>query len=229
MLIAGCATPVYQPWPPSESIESSPLPEPEPAPAPKRKFQRLPMPVTPKDGRPLYAVDISDSSFSALESESSIEDTNSYTYIPFSWNYAGEVDFFRLYYGREPRAYTAFIDLGRTNAYEFSKTNWIEGFDRHWFAVTAFRYGLESDYSNERHYPLYPATHFRLIWSNPAPMTIIGYTNLLMRWPVIIKITSQGQTSYQDQMPADAMFFRSYRSFGPPEVLAVEAFNPLND
>lgn len=174
-------------------------------------------------------VAISVARLSALEV--SEEDTNNYTYLPFAWNYTNTVDRFRLYYGKAPRTYTAFIDLGTTNSYDFVKTNWVEQLDRHWYTVTAFRMGLESGYGNEVHSPLFPPNHFRLSWKNPAPITLIAHTNLSIpreRWPVL-KITTQGTTNYADWMPTDVFYVDGYRTNGSPELIKIEGFNPLND
>lgn len=158
-------------------------------------------------------------------------DTNSYTRIPFQWNYDSAVDFFRLYYGRSPGQYTAFIDVGNTNAYEFSKTNWVEELDRHWYSVSAFLMGNESEKSNEVFWPLYPSTHYSITWTNPEPMTIVAHTNMMVRrdlWPVVTR-TDQGQTNYQDRMPGPVLFFQSYRTnSAAPELLKISVFNPLN-
>lgn len=219
-LASGCSTPVFMEW----------SPEPAAAPAPDRIWRRnRMMPEVPKSR---LVASSSGMVFAATEASTEQEDTNTYTYYPLGWNHQGPVDSFRLYYGTTPGRYTSVIDVGPLNRYEFSKTNWIEEGLRHFFAVTAVYLGLESDYSKELPLPPYPPTHFRLMWSNPEPMTIIAHTNISVRrdlWPVMTQ-TSSGQTNFQQRFPEyPSIFFQSYRTSGPPEVLRMEAFNPMND
>lgn len=189
--------------------------------------RQIDTPPMPSDHRPRSSpTRFNDSSFVVIP-----EDTNSYTIIPFSWNYTNGVDHFRLHYGKASRAYTDFIDLGVTNGYVFCKTNWVEEGQRHWFAVTAFIVGIESEYSNEAFYPPYPPSHYRISWTNPAPITIVAHTNITVptqSWPIVTQ-TPSGITNFSALQPTDKLFFIGYHSGGLPDVLTISVFNPLNN
>lgn len=212
--MAGCATePAYQ---------DPPLLYPK-APA-KRRGVIAAKAFSPENYFPGY-------SLSAVLPEE--EDTNSYFHLTFNWTYPYPqwVAYFRMWYGPAPGFYTNVTNLGATNSYYLLRTNWVEELERHFYVFsTVDKWGRESPYSTELHFPPFPDTHYTLSWTNPAPAIILGTTDareVIDRWRVITN-TVAGQTNLTAPMPSPNLVFILARPAGAPDLLSIRTFNPLN-
>lgn len=151
------------------------------------------------------------------------EDTNSYTRIPFAWDYDPNqfVDGFEVVYGPSNSFWTNMVMTESSEtSFTFSKTNWMEEGQRHFYTVRSVVLSFESDDANIVFFPPYPADRVDLSWQGAARQ--IEASSDLKTWIGITNSTSPCTF----MVPARFKFFRTYGSSG--SVVSVRKYNPLN-
>jgi hypothetical protein len=123
--------------------------------------------------------------------------------------------------------YTIVENTGTNLFYVFMRTNWEDRLYRHFAVVTAKDgSGIESEPSNEVHFPPFDADHFRLTWSsNWDQVTIYESTDARVpktNWTVTA--TLSGTNTYADwiDFTVPAKFF----ILDKPDILTITVFNP---
>jgi hypothetical protein len=157
--------------------------------------------------------------------------TNFVSKMRFEWqedpDQMPSISTFTLYMGTTSGSYTIIEDTGTNLFYVFMRTNWDERMYRHFAVVTSKNQdGIDSDPSNEVHYPPFGPDHFRLTWtSNWDQVTIYETTNLwLPRTNWTVTATVVGTNTYSDwiDFTAPCKFF----SLDRPDTLTITLFNP---
>jgi hypothetical protein len=169
--------------------------------------------------------------FALVQPPPPAEDTNIYYHVELTWSYPTPLlpgDFFYLYDGNQPWTFTNKTAIGSSTNYVIDRTNWAGTFDTHFYAVTLSRTNVESDFSGQVRYPLYPPDRVTVTWSGTNFTTLWSSTNL-RQWSVAAMVGGTNTVTLNRLFNRE--FFRTSRNVSGTNIepIRIKVWNPLNE